>query len=254
MDHAAMGHVMPPPSDQPVTPIPPLTQADREAAFPDVDVHAMHDNDIHSYWLLDRLEAWDADDDEGIGVGWEAVGWAGTDINRMWLRSEGEHVDGSIESGDIELLYGRSVARWWDVVGGIRHDFGEGPSQTFAAIGVMGLAPYKFEIEATAYIGQSGQTAAGLEAEYETLFTNRLILQWQAEAEFYGKDDARRGIGSGLSTVEAGLRLRYEFSRHFAPYIGVSWERTYGGTADFRRVDGEAVEDTRVVAGLRVWF
>ena len=252
MDHAAMGHGMPVPSDQPRVPIPVLTDADRIAAFPDVAGHAAHDNAIHSYWLLDRLEGWNAD--EGTGIGWEALSWIGTDLNRVWLRSEGERIDGTVEAADVEVLYGRSVARWWDVIAGVRHDFGEGPSQTFAAIGVMGLAPQKFEVEATAYIGQSGQTAARVEAEYDTLLTNRLILQWQAEAELYGKDDERRGIGSGLSTVEAGLRLRYEFTRKFAPYIGVVWERAYGGTADFRRDHGEDIDDTRFVAGLRIWF
>lgn len=270
MDHSVMGHDMPMPQEsaqamdhsamegmtmaptEPITPIPVLTDVDRAAAAPPSGGHAAHDETIHSFWLLDRLEGWNADD--GTGIGWEALSWTGTDLNRMWLRSEGERIDGAIESADIEVLYGRSVARWWDVVAGVRHDFGEGPSQTFAAIGVQGLAPQKFEVEATAYIGQSGQTAARLEAEYDTLLTNRLILQWQAEAELYGKDDERRGIGSGLSTVEAGVRLRYEITRKFAPYIGVVWERAYGGTADFRRDHGEDIDDTRFVAGLRFWF
>ena len=258
VDHAALGHDLPPESDlpahaAPLDPIPPVTPADRAAAFPDVAGHTVHDNAVHSFWLLDRLETWDADED-GTGIGWEALAWVGTDLNRLWVRSEGEHVDDAVESGDIEVLYGRAVAPWWDLVAGVRHDFGEGPSQTFAAIGVMGLAPYKFEVEATAYVGQSGQTAARLEAEYETLFTNRLILQWLAEAEFHGKDDPRRGIGSGLGTVELGARLRYEIRREFAPYVGVVWERAYGNTADFRRAEFEDVEDTRVVAGVRIWF
>ncbi|WP_449284325.1 copper resistance protein B [Lysobacter koreensis] len=252
LDHAAMGHGTPMPESQPREPIPVVTEADRIAAFPDVAGHGAHDQTVHSYWLLDRLESWDAD--EGRGIGWEALAWVGTDLNRAWLRSEGEQVDVDTESAEVEVLYGRSVDRWWDVVAGVRHDFGEGPSQTFAAIGVMGLAPQKFEVEATAYFGQSGQTAARVEAEYDTLLTNRLILQWQAEAEFHGKDDARRGIGSGLSTVEAGLRLRYEFTRQFAPYLGVVWERGYGGTAGFRRAAGEDVEETKVVVGVRVWF
>lgn len=252
MDHAAMGHDLPVHSDLPREPIPVPTQADRVAAFPELTRHAAHDDAIHAYWLLDRLEGWNAD--AGTGVGWEAQAWVGTDLDRAWLRSEGEHADGSVESADVEVLYGRSVARWWDVVAGVRHDFGEGPSQTFAAIGVMGLAPQKFEVEATVYLGQSGQTAARLEAEYDTLLTNRLILQWQAEAELYGKDDARRGIGAGLATVGAGLRLRYEFSRRFAPYIGVARERAYGGTADLRRAHGGDSDDTRFVAGVRIWF
>lgn len=263
MDHSIMGHDMQadhsatpdldlPAFAPPLEPIPTITAADRLAAFPDVAGHSVHDDAIHSYWLVDQLEVWDAN--QGTGTGWEAMAWVGTDLDRVWLRSEGEHVDGRVEAADIEVLYGRAIAPWWDLVGGVRHDFGEGPSQTFAAIGVQGLAPYKFEVEATAYVGQSGQTAASLETGYETLFTNRLILQWMAEAELYGKNDQRRGIGSGLSTVEAGLRLRYEFTRQFAPYIGVVHERAYGNTADFRRVAGDDIDDTRLVAGLRIWF
>ena len=251
MDHAAMEGMTRAPTE-PITPIPELTDADRAAAAPPPGGHTVHDNSIQNFFLLDRLEGWNAD--EGTGVEWEAVSWIGTDLNRLWLRSEGERIDGTTESADIEVLYGRSVATWWDVVAGVRHDFGEGPSQTFAAIGVMGLAPYKYEVEATAYIGQSGQTAARLEAEYDTLFTNRLILQWQVEAELYGKDDPRRGIGSGLSTIEAGLRLRYEFTRKFAPYIGVVREQAFGSTADYRRSQFDDVNDTRIVAGLRIWF
>lgn len=252
VDHAAMGHDGSATTTQPIEPIPPLTEADRLAAFPQVADHVAHGTSVQSFWLLDRMEAWNAD--EGTGVGWEAVSWIGTDIDRLWLRSEGERVDGDTESADIEVLYGRAFSRWWDAVAGVRHDFGEGPSQTFAAVGVQGLAPGWFEVEATAYVGQSGQTAARFEVEHDTLLSNRLILQWLAEAELHGKDDPRRGIGSGLGSVEAGLRLRYEFSRRFAPYVGVAWERVYGRTADYRREHGEDIDDTRLVAGVRIWF
>ena len=252
VDHAAMGHTMPPASSEPREPIPGVTEADRLAAFPVLAPHAAHGDSINSYWLMDHLEAWDAD--EGTGLGWEASAWIGTDLDRLWLRSEGEAVGGSVESADIEVLYGRSISRWWDGVAGIRHDFGEGPSQTFAAIGLMGLAPYKFEVQATAYIGQSGQTAAQVEVEYDTLFTNRLIGQWLVEANFHGKDDELRGIGAGLGTMEAGFRLRYEITRQFAPYVGVVREWAFGETADLRREHSERVSDTRVVLGLRFWF
>ena len=118
----------------------------------------------------------------------------------------------------------------------------------------MGLARYKFEVAATAYIGQSGQTSGRIEAEYETLLTNRLILQPLVEVNLYGRDDARRGIGSGLSTIEAGLRLRYEFTRQFAPYVGIVHEHAFGATADLLREDGEDTDDTRITAGVRIWF
>lgn len=263
MDHSAMGHDMPmgedampdpdlPATAPPIEPIPLVTPADRAAAFPDVAGHTVHDDSVRYFALLNRLETWDAD--EGSAFGWEGTGWVGTDLDRVWIRSEGESIDGSVESADIEVFYGRAIARWWDAVVGIRHDFGEYPSQTFAAVGVIGLAPYMFEVEATAYIGESGQTGVGVEAEYETLFTNRLILQSSVEAEVWGKDDSSRGVGSGLSKIEAGFRLRYEFTRQFAPYIGVVRERVYGGTADLRRMQGGDIDDTRVVIGLHTWF
>lgn len=248
VDHAAMGHGI----DTPVTPIPLVTEADRRAAFPDVHMHHLHGTAVHSFWLLDRLEVSDAD--PGTALGWEASAWIGGDVQKLWLRSEGEAFDGRVEHGDIEVLYGRGIRAWWDVVAGARQDFGEGPSRTWAAFGVQGFAPYKFEVAATAYVGEGGRTAARVEAEYETLLNNRLILQWRAEANAYGKADPLAGIGSGLSTLEAGLRLRYEVTRQFAPYIGIQHGRATGNTADLRRAGGHRASDTRVVAGLRVWF
>ena len=154
----------------------------------------------------------------------------GKDIDKLWLRSEGERVEGRTESADVELLYGRAISPWWDLVAGVRHDFQPGNAQSHAAIGVIGMAPYKFEVEATAYLGESGDLSARLEAEYDTLLTN------------------------GLSSIEAGLRLRYEIRREFAPYIGLVRERAFGGTADLRRAHGDPVDDTLVVAGVRIWF
>lgn len=255
MDHAAMGHGADPdlPADAaPRTPIPALTDADRAAAFPhDAHGHEVHDQRVFSYWLVDRLE-WQ-DTEEG-SLGWEGLAWVGGDINRVWLRTEGEASDGEVESGNAEVLYGRSITPWWDAVAGVRHDFGHGPSRTYAAFGFQGLAPYKFEVEATAFVGANGRGGATLEAEYDTLITNRLILQWQGETTLYAKDDPEIGVGSGLSTIEAGARLRYEFSRRFAPYVGVEFERAFGETADLRRLEGEPTRDTRLVAGIRFWF
>lgn len=233
-------------------PIPAPTDADRAAAFPPLSHHMQHASELNHYLLFNRLEAVDAD--RGGAQAWEAQGWIGNDTDRLWLRSEGERERGRTESADLEVLYGRAISPWWDVVVGAKHDFLPRQSQSWAAIGVQGMSPYKFEIAATAYVGDSGRSALNFEAEYELLLTNRLILQPLIEVDLFGRDDPRRGIGSGLSTVEAGLRLRYEFTRRFAPYIGISRERAFGGTADYRRADGEDIDDTRVVAGLRVWF
>lgn len=254
MDHSNMGGMkgMGQAPKEPITPIPVLTDADRAAAVPPDHAHMIHADTMQRFVLFNRLEAWNAD--PGTGLAWEGQAWFGSDLNRLWLRSEGERVGGKTEGADLEVLYGRSVARWWDLVAGVRHDFQPGGSQNFAAVGVMGLAPQKFEVEATAYIGERGQTAARMEAEYELLLTNRLVLQPLVEANFYGKNDPIRGIGSGLSTIEAGFRLRYEVIREFAPYIGIVRERAFGNTADLRRSEGEDIDDTRIVAGFRIWF
>lgn len=254
MDHAAMGHALPRADApaQPREPIPAVTDADRTAAFPPISLHMQHAPEFNHMVVINRLEAVDAD--RGSAQAWEGQAWFGSDTDRLWLRSEGEREQGRTESANLEALYGRAISPWWDVVAGVRHDFRPQRGQSWAAFGVQGLSPYKFEVSATAYLGERGQTALNLEAEYELLLTNRLILQPLVEVEFYGKDDPRRETGAGLSTAEAGLRLRYEISRKFAPYVGVSWERAFGDTADYRRAHGERVEDTRLVAGVRLWF
>ena len=236
----------------PRTPIPVLTDADRAAAVRPAGGHAAHDDGPHRFVLFDRLEA--GRDGGHSATAWELEAWHGTDVQRLWLRSEGERAGGRTHHADVELLYGRSVSPWWDVVGGVRHDFGEAPSATWAAFGVQGMTPYKIELAATAYVGGGGNTGLRVEAEYDTLLTNRLILQWVAEADAYGERDAARRIGRGLNAVEAGVRLRYEIRREFAPYAGIAWERAYGDVADWRRADGEDVDDVRFVAGVRFWF
>ena len=201
---------------------------------------------------FNRLEAWDAD--EGTGQAWEGVAWFGTDTDRLWLRSEGERVGGHTESADLEALYGHSVSPWWDVVAGVRHDFKPGDARSWAAFGVQGMAPYRFEVSATAYVGEGGQVAANVEAEYTLRITNRLILQPLVEVDLAAKDDPEYGTARGFTGIETGLRLRYEVTRRFAPYVGVVHERALGDTADLRRAEGEPTRDTRVVAGVRIWF
>ena len=142
--------------------------------------------------------------DGGGGVTWDSKGWVGYDRGRLWFRSEGETVAGRLESAEAHVLYGRPISRWWDVVVGVRQDVRPGPSETWAAVGIQGLAPYWFEVETTAYVGSSGRTLVRLEGEYELLFTNRWILQSLGEIELHGKSDPERATGAGLSTAEVG--------------------------------------------------
>ncbi|VTM12649.1 copper resistance protein B [Pseudomonas aeruginosa] len=231
MDHSGMNHdAMPGMRRAPAqaatresrTPIPVLTDADRRAAFPPLEGHKIHDSALNSFFLLDQLEYQDADD--GSALAWDASGWIGGDINRLWLRSEGERLNGKTEDAELQALFGHAIGPWWDLVAGVRQDFKPGSPQTWAAFGVQGLALYDFEAEVTAFLGENGQSALRLEGEYDILLTNRLILQPSAEINLYGRNDPARGIGSGLADSEVGLRLRYEIRREFAPYIGVTWK------------------------------
>lgn len=188
------------------------------------------------------------------GLAWEAQGWVGTDYNRLWIKTEGERTGGTTEDGRLELLYSRPVAAFWDVQAGLRHDFGQGPKRDWLAFGVQGIAPYWFDLEATAYVGSAGRTALRLKSEYEFILTQRTFLTPSVDANFYGKSDPARGIGSGLSDVSAGLRLRYEIRREFAPYIGVNWTKRFGNTADIARAAGESVVNRQLVVGVRAWF
>lgn len=202
--------------------------------------------------LLDRLEAFAGQG--GHGQSWEAEGWYGNDVDKIWVRSEGEREGSRPRDGDVEAFWSHAVAPFWDAQLGVRSDIGEGPKRQWAAFGVQGLAPYRFELEATAYLGEDGRTAARVRAEYELLFTQRLILQPELEVNAYGKRDPRRGLGAGVSSIEGGLRLRYEATRSFAPYVGMAWEHLTGGTGDIARDTGRRVTDRRWVAGVRLWF
>lgn len=180
--------------------------------------------------------------------------WYGGDYNKAWFKAEGERRKGHLDSMRTEILWDRVIATFWSTQLGIRHDTGEGKTRNWLAFGVRGLMPYWIHAEATAYAGTHGAFAARTEARYDILLTQRLVLQPRGEANFFSKNDASRGIGSGLSDVELGLRLRYEIRRQFAPYIGVNWKHLYGSTADYARQAGERTSETEYVAGVRFWF
>jgi copper resistance protein B len=211
-------------------------------------------NDEHSFGsvLIDSLERVNGKD--GVSTNYDMQAWFGRDYNRLVLKAEGDIADGKLEEARTELLWGHALASYWDVQLGVRHDSGDGPNRTWLAVGVQGLAPYWFEVDATAYIGDAGRTALRVEAEYDVLLTQKLVLQPSTEWSFYGKADPTKGIGSGLTDASAGVRLRYEFSRQFAPYLGVEWTRKFGSTASMAKTAGARSNDTRWVAGVRFWF
>lgn len=216
-----------------------------------IELMQMEDNAPLGMALLDELEWHEIDNHNAVH--WDGQFWYGNDYDKAWLRTEGNAAAGDYE-GLAELFWDRIVNRWWHVQAGARHDFGDGPGRTWAGFGFQGLAPYWFEVEATAYVGEEGRTAARFSAEYDLLFSQRLILQPKIEFDLYGKDDPRNGIGSGLADSEISLRLRYEIRRELAPYVGIVWTRSFGDTADFARAAGDDDDDVQFVAGLRAWF
>ncbi|MGH8174820.1 MAG: copper resistance protein B [Steroidobacter sp.] len=216
-----------------------------------IELMQMEDTAPVGMALIDQFE-WREIDDADV-ILWDGQAWYGDDYNKAWFKAEGERLNGEYE-GRTELLWDRIAARWWSVQAGVRHDFGEGPSRTWAAFGLQGLAPHWFEVEATIYVGDEGRIAARASVEYDLLLTQRLILRPELEFNAYGEDDSANGIGSGFSDGEIALRLRYEIRREVAPYLGVAWTRLYGDTADLARAAGRGEDDLQVVAGVRMWF
>ena len=210
--------------------------------------------DEHNFgsFLMDRLERVRTRDNSSTVYDLQA--WFGRTYDRVVLKAEGDVDNGELQDAHTDLLWGHAVAAYWDTQLGVRYDSGVGPDRSWLAFGVQGLAPYWFEMDITGFAGEQGRTALSVEAEYELLLTQKLILQPSVEANFYGKRDTAREAGSGLSDLTAGLRLRYEVRREFAPYIGVERVGKFGGTADFVRAAGKRTNETRIMGGLRFWF
>lgn len=203
--------------------------------------------------MLDRLEYRAGKSADGYA--WEGEAWIGGDINRFAFKSEGEgEVGGRLEQAEAQALYRRAIGPWFNLEAGVRHDFRPGPQRSYAVVGVDGLAPYWFEVGASAFLSDKGDAHLRLEGSYDQRITQRLILQPAAEVNIAAQDVPELGIGSGISDIELGLRLRYEIAREFAPYIGVHWERKLGDGADYARAAGEPLSRTSFVVGLRAWF
>lgn len=218
------------------------------------DVQPVHDNEIFAVFFGDRLEYQTREGKNRLL--WDIQAWVGTDYDKLWFKSEGTWMihEETFDEAETELFYSRNIATFWDLQVGIRHDFKPDPDRTFAAFGIEGLAPYWFELEATGYISEDGDISASLEVEYDLLLTQRLILQPRLETSIAVQEVEEYGIGQGFNDIELGVRLRYEIWREFAPYVGVSWGRKLGETADLAENEGEDIDVISFVAGVRVWF
>lgn len=212
------------------------------------------DNPLKATWIFDQLEY--TAGDGGSGAAWDMHGWAGGDINRARLMTEGEYRDGSGE-GFLRLVYSRAILPFWDVAGGWRREFGDGPQWDAATVEMIGTLPYNIATNASFSIGENGQTQIWSRFEYALSFnprTPRWVLVPELEFSAYGKDQPDRGVGSGLSGLELELRIHRQIRPNLSPYIGVSWEKQFGDTADFSSAAGEETSELRGVLGLRFWF
>lgn len=202
--------------------------------------------------MLDQLEL-----DGGSGstqLAWDAQAWYGGDYDKVWLKTEGSPDPNGQDTALNELLWDHVLTRWWDLQTGVRYDVGQGPARGWAAVGIEGLAPYWFDVEATLYAGEAGRTAARLRVEHDLLITQRLIVQPEVEANLYGKSDPARDVASGLSDMQLGLRIRYEIRRELAPYVGVAWRRELGASTQFSGGSGPRADSLQWVAGFHVWL
>lgn len=189
------------------------------------------------------------------GFRWDGEGWYGGDVNRLTIKTEGEGRFGEgVEEAEVQVLYSRAIDPYFNAQLGIRQDLGRGVRRTYATVGFEGLAPYWFEVEGALFLSDKGDVLGRLEGYYDQRLTQRLILQPRVELNFAAQDVSGSRIGAGLSTVEVGLRLRYEIERQFAPYVGISWERKVGQTGRNARADGENPTSAGLVAGVRFWF
>jgi len=237
------GHVAPAP---PALAMPPMPYP-QMAAMMDMD-----DTSRLARLLVDQWE-WRAGGGDRSAV-WDAEGWYGGDYDKLWVKSEGDWPSGGGARGRAELLWDRIATRWWSLQAGARYDFGGGPGKGWAALGVQGLAPYWIDVEASLYVGSGGSVAARVKLEDDLRLSYRLLLQPELELNAYSSPERARDQGTGLSDLQAGLRLRYEIRRELAPYLGLAWRRRWGQTAQLLRAAGQVPDELQWLLGVRFWY
>lgn len=210
--------------------------------------------DKHVFYMLDVEELELTTFGDSHDYAWDADFWAGTDLNRLWIKTKGEAAAGGNDHAELQILYSRAIAPFWNLQAGIRHESEPKPEQNSAVLAIEGLAPYGFEVEAELLMAEGGQTTLRMRTNYELLLTQRLILTPEAEITAYSTSDVSRGLGSGLGRIELGLRLRYEYRREFAPYIGLYRVSLRGQTGDLAVSGGHKADDIELVAGIRFWY
>lgn len=257
MDHSAHGETDDEVGSEPPPPAPTDHPADAifgpGAMQPSRDQLQLEHGGSSTWMVLIDQAEWRIRDGED-GFAWNGEAWWGGDDNRLVVKSEGEGSDGHMEEAEVQLLYSRAISAYFDLQAGLRQDLQDGPKRTYVAVGVEGLAPYWFETEGALFVSDEGEPFARLEGSYDLRLTQRLILQPSAEVNLSARDIPELELGSGVTDLELGLRLRYQVTREFSPYVGVTYGRKFGGTADYAKAAGEDDTETSVVVGVRTWF
>jgi copper resistance protein B len=216
--------------------------------------NVLQKNGAQKFFLLmaDRLEVQSADGEQALV--WDGQFWYGGDKHKLWIKSEGEYdfEESAIEEAEITTLYSRAISPYFDVQAGVRYDLSP-KGRAHLTVGMLGLAPGWFEVDGAAYLSKDGDLSASFEAEYDMVITQRLIVQPRLELKVSGSDIAALGMGSGLTHVDLGARLRYDIKREFAPYIGVEWQSDFGDTADYTRADGGEESRVAIMVGVKLW-
>ena len=217
-----------------------------------VSLAAKGGDPVISKVMVDQLEVRD-DSGESTTV-LEGQTWIGKDLNKLWIKLDSDYESSDEYESEVQFLYSKAVAPYWDLQMGLRNDNSPDENDSYGVLGFQGLAPYYFETDVAAFIAEDGDLSARLSFEYELLFTQKLILSPELSLDLYAQDDSENGIGSGLSSSNLGLRLRYELTREFAPYIGISQDKLYGDSADYAKLAGIDDNRSQWVVGVRAWF
>ncbi len=247
-----------PAGDAPPPPVPAPNAADAIYGREAMDMGRHHLNEHHGGQKFYQVMANIAEYQFRKGRNsfeWDGEAWYGGDINRLWVKTEGEGALGEgVETAELQALYSRAIDPYWNVQVGLRYDFRPNPSRAYAAIGLEGLAPSFFDVEGALFLSNKGELMARAEAAYDQRITQRLILQPRVEVDLAAQNSREIGVGAGLSQAEIGVRLRYDIRREFAPYIGVQYQRAFGRTARYLRDEGEDAGGFQILAGVRAWF
>lgn len=232
--------------------------SDSKASWPS----PVMDSENFGLLLFDLLEYKSAGDDSSID--WDIVGWRGGDVHRIWVKSEGsskvnsEATSQTKNETDLQLLYGQPISAFFDAQIGARLEQVWGAEQSAsrlsAAMGIQGLAIYRFEFEAALFVGEAGHVSGRISANKDFFLTQKTITQFRFETNGTTKRSEKFETGDGINDLSIGLRLRYEIKREIAPYLGVSWTNLFGETADFKKLAGRESSELNAVAGFRLWY